>query len=150
MWLEDRESPKSSMTCWRNRGLLRSAPLGRGRRMNVGLIFGGRSVEHQVSITSARTVARGLAAAGHRVLPLGVAQDGCWIATDAAAAVLEGGRAIEPVGAPVAPTLVHLTGSGAEALFPIVHGTWGEDGTLQGLCEMLDLPYVGPGVTASA
>jgi D-alanine-D-alanine ligase len=118
--------------------------------MNVGLIFGGRSVEHQVSITSARTVARGLAEAGHRVIPLGVAQDGCWISTQEAAAVLEGGRAIEPVGAPVAPTLVHLTGSGAEALFPIVHGTWGEDGTLQGLCEMLDLPYVGPGVTASA
>jgi D-alanine-D-alanine ligase len=119
--------------------------------MNVGLIFGGRSVEHQVSITSARTVARGLTEAGHRVIPLGIAQDGCWISPAAAAAVLAGGgKAIEPVGAPVAPTLVHLTGSGAEALFPIVHGTWGEDGTLQGLCEMLDLPYVGPGVTASA
>jgi D-alanine-D-alanine ligase len=119
--------------------------------MNVGLIFGGRSVEHQVSITSARTVARGLAEAGHRVIPLGIAQDGCWIAPEAAGAVLWGdARAIPPVGLPVAPTLVHLTGSGAEALFPIVHGTWGEDGTLQGLCEMLDLPYVGPGVTASA
>jgi D-alanine-D-alanine ligase len=119
--------------------------------MNVGLIFGGRSVEHQVSITSARTVARGLAEAGHRVIPLGIAQDGCWVPTADAAAVLAGdARAIAPVGSPVAPTLVHLTGAGAEALFPIVHGTWGEDGTLQGLCEMLDLPYVGPGVTASA
>jgi D-alanine-D-alanine ligase len=119
--------------------------------MNVGLIFGGRSVEHQVSINSARTVARGLAEAGHGVIPLGIAQDGCWVPTSAAAAVLAGdARAIEPVGSAVAPTLVHLTSSGAEALFPIVHGTWGEDGTLQGLCEMLDLPYVGPGVTASA
>jgi len=119
--------------------------------MNVGLIFGGRSVEHQVSITSARTVARGLAEAGHRVIPLGIAQDGCWIPTADAAAVLAGAaKAIAPVGLSIAPTLVHLTSSGAEALFPIVHGTWGEDGTLQGLCEMLDLPYVGPGVTASA
>jgi D-alanine-D-alanine ligase len=121
--------------------------------MKVGLIFGGRSVEHQVSITSARTVARGLAEAGHRVVPLGIAQDGCWIAPAAAAEVLAGpAREIPPVGGAVAPTLAHLTGSAAdiEVLFPIVHGTWGEDGTLQGLCEMLDLPYVGPGVTASA
>jgi D-alanine-D-alanine ligase len=50
----------------------------------------------------------------------------------------------------VAPTLRHLIESGVEVIFPILHGTWGEDGTLQGLCEMLDLPYVGPGVTASA
>ena len=119
--------------------------------MNVGVIFGGRSVEHQVSINSARTVARGLTEAGHRVIPLGIAQDGCWVPTADAADVLAGGaKEIPPVGEPIAPTLVHLTSSGAEALFPIVHGTWGEDGTLQGLCEMLDLPYVGPGVTASA
>ncbi len=51
---------------------------------------------------------------------------------------------------PVAPTLRHLLASGVEVLFPIVHGTWGEDGTLQGLCEMIDVAYVGPGVTASA
>jgi len=57
---------------------------------------------------------------------------------------------IPPLGEPVAPTLARLLGAGAEVLFPLVHGTWGEDGTLQGLCEMLDLPYVGAGVTASA
>jgi D-alanine-D-alanine ligase len=119
---------------------------------HVGVIFGGRSVEHQVSIVSARTVVRGLREAGHRVTPLGIAQDGCWIASEAAEAVLASGRrtTIEPVGGAVAPTLTHLISSGVEVLFPIVHGTWGEDGTLQGLCEMLDLPYVGPGVTASA
>jgi D-alanine-D-alanine ligase len=118
---------------------------------HVGVIFGGRSVEHQVSIRSARTVAAGLAGAGHRVTPLGIAQDGCWISPDESAAVLAGEAAeIAPLGLPVAGTLGHLTSSGVEALFPIVHGTWGEDGTLQGLCEMLDLPYVGAGVTASA
>jgi D-alanine-D-alanine ligase len=118
---------------------------------HVGVIFGGRSVEHQVSIRSARTVAKGLREAGHQVTPLGIAQDGAWIDRGTSEAVLAGDvKTIEPLGVPVAPTLQHLISSGVEVLFPIVHGTWGEDGTLQGLCEMLDLPYVGPGVTASA
>ncbi len=118
---------------------------------HVGVVFGGRSVEHQVSIASARTVARGLREAGHRVTPLAIAQDGCWLDRAASAAVLDGEvRAIPAVGAAVAPTLAALLDAGVEAVFPIVHGSWGEDGTLQGLCEMLDLAYVGPGVTASA
>ncbi len=118
---------------------------------HVGVIFGGRSVEHQVSIRSARTVVQGLRAAGHEVTPLGVAQDGCWIDSVASEAVLTGGIAtIAPLELPIAPTLRHLLASGVEVLFPIVHGTWGEDGTLQGLCEMIDVAYVGPGVTASA
>jgi D-alanine-D-alanine ligase len=118
---------------------------------HVGVIFGGRSVEHQVSIRSARTVVQGLRAAGHQVTPLGIAQDGCWIDSIASEAVLSGGIAtIAPLEMPVAPTLRHLLASGVEVLFPIVHGTWGEDGTLQGLCEMIDVAYVGPGVTASA
>ncbi len=119
---------------------------------NVGVVFGGRSVEHQVSIASARTVARALREAGHGVTPLGIAQDGCWLCReDSAAALAEGEvRAIPAVGAPVAPTLAALLTAGVEVVFPIVHGSGGEDGSLQGLCEMLDLPYVGPGVTASA
>src|ERR1700688_3103616 len=118
---------------------------------NIGVVFGGRSVEHQVSIASARTVARGLREAGHQVTPLGIAQDGCWLDRAAAAAVLAGEeRTIPPLGVAVAPTLEALLTSGVEVVFPIVHGSWGEDGTLQGLCEMLDLPYVGPGVTARA
>lgn len=117
---------------------------------HVGVIFGGRSVEHQISIRSARTVVEGLRQAGHRVTPLGIAQDGCWIDAARSEAALAAGRPIAPVGQPVPPTLRHLIESGVEVLFPIVHGTWGEDGTLQGLCEMLDLPYAGPGVTASA
>src|SRR5262245_47457423 len=103
----------------------------------VGLIFGGRSVEHQVSIRSARTVAQGLAQAGHAVVALGVAQDGGWIKPARGAAVLASDDACEipPLGEPVAPTVARLLSSGAEVLFPLVHGTWGEDGTLQGLCE---------------
>jgi D-alanine-D-alanine ligase len=118
---------------------------------HVGVIFGGRSVEHRVSIRSARTVVQALRAAGHQVSPLGIAQDGCWIDGEASEAVLSGGiAAIAPLEMPAAPTLRHLLAAGVEVLFPIVHGTWGEDGTLQGLCEMIDVAYVGPGVTASA
>ncbi|MFN7963771.1 MAG: D-alanine--D-alanine ligase A, partial [Thermoanaerobaculia bacterium] len=119
--------------------------------MRVGLVFGGRSVEHRVSVTSARTVARGLAEAGHEVVPLAVAQDGCWLPPEAGRAALEGRLdALEPLGRPIRSTLGVLVDSPVDAVFPIIHGTWGEDGTLQGLFEMLDLPYVGCGVTASA
>ncbi len=117
----------------------------------VGLIFGGRTVEHQVSLTSARAVAAALRQAGHEVVPFGVAEDGCWLEPEAAEPALCGKlERLPALGQPVAGTLVHLIDSGVEVLFPIVHGTWGEDGSLQGLCEMLDLPYVGAGVAASA
>ncbi|MEO8503864.1 MAG: D-alanine--D-alanine ligase family protein [Acidobacteriota bacterium] len=117
----------------------------------VGVIFGGRSVEHQVSLNSARTVTRALTEAGHETIPLGIAQDGCWLGHEASAAALSGGiKSIEPLGIPVPPTLRHLLAASLDVVFPIVHGTWGEDGTLQGLCEMLGIAYVGAGVTASA
>jgi|CXWL01.1.fsa_nt_gi D-alanine-D-alanine ligase len=119
--------------------------------MRVGLIFGGRSVEHRVSLVSSRTVAAGLAEAGHEVVPLGIAEDGCWVGRAASASAVAGKLdVLAAVGEPVAATLSHLFAADVDALFPIVHGTWGEDGTLQGLCEMLDLPYVGAGVAACA
>ncbi len=118
---------------------------------HVALVFGGRSVEHEVSIVSARTVARALAEAGHEVVPLALAQDGCWVGPDASHAALAGGvKAIEPLGLPIAVTVRHLLAAHYDVAFPITHGTWGEDGTLQGLFEMLDLAYVGAGVAASA
>jgi D-alanine-D-alanine ligase len=124
---------------------------GSSEMARVGLVFGGRSVEHQVSLNSARTVARALVEGGHEVAALGLAQDGCWLGPEASAAALSGGiKALEPLGLPVPPTLRHLLTANVDVVFPIVHGTWGEDGTLQGLCEMLDLPYVGANVTASA
>jgi D-alanine-D-alanine ligase len=120
----------------------------------VGLVFGGRSVEHLVSVTSARTVASGLAAAGHEVEPFGIDRDGFWVDRETSAAALAGeSEAIEgpPEAAPrSAAGLGRLVESGVEAVFPLVHGTWGEDGTLQGFFEIVGLPYVGAGVTASA
>jgi len=117
----------------------------------VGVVFGGRSVEHRVSVVSARTVSAALREAGHEVVPLGIAEDGGWVGGAAAAACLNGeSDSIPSLGEPVASTLGVLMEASIDVAFPIVHGTWGEDGTLQGLFEMLDLPYVGAGVAASA
>jgi D-alanine-D-alanine ligase len=120
--------------------------------LRVGLVFGGRSVEHRVSVLSARTVAGALAAAGFEVVPLGIAQDGMWTAPEESVAVLDGrtDEVVPSSGAPAAASLAVLAEAKVEVVFPLVHGTWGEDGTLQGLCEMADLPYVGAGVAASA
>ncbi len=117
----------------------------------VGLIFGGRTVEHKVSVQSARTVHAALLEAGHQVVALGIAQDGCWLPPKTGAMALTGEMdLLGPVGLPIAGTVKHLLEAEVEVLFPIAHGTWGEDGSLQGLAEMLDLPYVGTGVTSSA
>lgn len=116
----------------------------------VALVFGGRSVEHQVSLRSARTIAAALAAAGHEVVPVGIAIDGSWLDRSASVAALAGDVAtLAPPDCCGKPPFVLLRDD-VDAVFPIVHGTWGEDGTLQGFFEILDLPYVGPGVTASA
>jgi D-alanine-D-alanine ligase len=117
----------------------------------IGLVFGGRSVEHKVSIVSARTVAAALAEAGFEVVPLGIAEDGCWLDPQRSSPALSGEvDSLDGDGGRIAPTLGTLLEAGVEAVFPLVHGTWGEDGALQGLCEMADLPYVGAGVGASA
>jgi len=119
--------------------------------VRVGLVFGGRSVEHRVSVSSARTIAAALVAAGHEVVALGIGPDGCWVESSDGEAALNGEiDALQAVGGRIQDSLHHLLDANIEVLFPVVHGTWGEDGTLQGLCEMLDLPYVGADVSASA
>ena len=118
---------------------------------SIGLIFGGRSVEHKVSVASARTICRALNTAGHSVKPLGVGPDGGWVPAAIAQSALDGKiDQLPPGGRPIVASLRVLLEATVDAFFPIIHGTWGEDGTLQGLCEMLDVPYVGAGVTASA
>jgi D-alanine-D-alanine ligase len=108
-------------------------------------------VEHQVSVASARTVARGLTEAGHQVHPLGIGPDGCWIEAATAQRALDGAIDRLPEGGiTAARSLAPLLEAEVDLLFPIIHGTWGEDGTLQGFCEILDLPYAGPGVATSA
>jgi D-alanine-D-alanine ligase len=119
--------------------------------MRVGLVFGGRSVEHVVSVRSAKTVRQGLEQAGHEVVPLGIAENGAWLPPAVGRAVLESDSKSLPVPSElVAASVRHMLEAQVQCIFPIVHGTNGEDGTLQGFFEVLDVPYVGCGVAASA
>jgi D-alanine-D-alanine ligase len=101
--------------------------------MRVAVLGGGRSSEHEVSLKSAAAVAAGVGAAGHEVLEITLHQDGTW-ACGGEALVLAPGRGLLE----------------ADVVFPALHGPFGEDGTVQGLLELLDVPYVGAGVLASA
>jgi len=122
-------------------------------KKKIGVIFGGRSPEHEVSIESAKTVCAGLEKAGFEARPLYAPRTGGWRQV-ALKDLLAGGRlsgaAIEPSLA--AGGFVKKKGGrvALDAFFPIIHGSTGEDGVLQGLLELLAVPYTGCGVTASA
>ena len=102
--------------------------------MRVAVLHGGRSSEHPVSLASAESAIGGLAAAGHEVLPVLLERGGGWRGPDGAPLRLEPGAGL----------------LGADVAFPVLHGPFGEDGTVQGLLELLDVPYVGAGVLASS
>ena len=97
------------------------------------MLGGGRSSEHQVSLVSAESVRAGLEEAGHTPVEVMLERDGRWT-SDGSALALEPGAGL----------------LGADVAFPVLHGPFGEDGTVQGLLELLDVPYVGAGVAASA
>ncbi len=101
--------------------------------MNVAVLSGGRSSEHDVSLASGASVREGLEQAGHAILDVRLERDGTWTHGGEELA-LHPGRGL----------------LGADAVFPVLHGPLGEDGTVQGLLELLDVPYVGSGVLASA
>jgi D-alanine--D-alanine ligase len=133
----------------------------------VLLLFGGRSAEHDVSRVSAVAVGRALASAGFDVVPVGITVDGAWLYSEeirralqkdpdslGSALIVEG----EPVMLRVDPqqpglqTLTHVAAEpiAVDVVFPVLHGPFGEDGTVQGLCELADLAYVGAGIVGSA
>ncbi len=104
------------------------------RSARVALLGGGRSSEHEVSLASAASVREGLGTAGHEVLDIEVGRDGVWRRDGGAEVAVTPGRGLD----------------GVDVVFPVLHGPFGEDGTVQGLLECLDVPYVGAGVLASA
>lgn len=122
-------------------------------RTRVALVFGGRSGEHEVSVVSARSVAAALDQERYDVVPMAIDRAGRWADPATAAEVLR--QAVARVdGAPgfVGCTRLdpRLLSGEIDVVLPVLHGPFGEDGTIQGLCEMLDLPYTGCSVAASA
>jgi D-alanine-D-alanine ligase len=101
--------------------------------MRVAVLSGGRSSEHDVSLRSGASVARGLEAAGHEVVAVTIERDGRWLCVGEALQLTPGAGLLD-----------------AGAVFPALHGAFGEDGSVQGLLELLDVPYVGSDVLASA
>ncbi len=122
-------------------------------KLRVGLVFGGRSGEHEVSVVSAASVAAALDRSRYEIVPMAIDRAGRWADAATAAAVLAAvgatpDRAPEFAGA--AALDPRLLDGSVDVVLPILHGPFGEDGTVQGLCEVLDVPYAGCGVAASA
>lgn len=135
------------------------------RRMRVGVIFGGRSGEHEISLASVRSVIDAMDEEKYKIIPIGITKEGQWIASGDPVRALESGNisASKPaalLGDPSRRNLMKLEEkeralevtqlSELDIIFPVLHGPYGEDGTVQGLLELTGLPYVGAGVTASA
>jgi len=135
--------------------------------LRVGVLFGGRSGEHEVSLASARNVMDALRKAGHTVIPMGITPQGRWLTAGDPLALLTG-ETTTASSTPVTLNGQHAPAESNQAwallpqaskeaplptidlIFPVLHGPYGEDGTVQGLLEMANLPYVGSGVLASA
>ena len=124
-------------------------------------MFGGRSGEHEISLRSADSIIRALDPAKYECVPIAITKSGKWLTSSDATRLLPGAvieaadTHVAILGDPTETGLQHLDGSGAperrlDVVFPVLHGTFGEDGTIQGLLEMAGIPYVGCGVLASA
>jgi D-alanine-D-alanine ligase len=135
------------------------------RKTRVAVVFGGRSAEHAISCVSAGSVIAALDPARYEVVPVGITRDGGWVLHAGADLAIDGGRlpevtdgtAVALVGDPAGRGLAVLGAGQAvgrltevDVVFPVLHGAYGEDGTIQGLLEMSGLPYVGSGVFSSA
>ena len=133
------------------------------RKVRVGVIFGGRSGEHEVSLMSARSVMEALDRAKYEVIPIGIDKNGRWLAGDPMSALTGGHQAQTAtlLPDPQSSSLMQVEQGEAkpatlsavaelDVIFPVLHGTYGEDGTVQGLLELAGLPYVGAGVVGSA
>jgi D-alanine-D-alanine ligase len=132
------------------------------KRLRIGVLFGGRSGEHEVSLASAASVIRGLDPDKYEAIPIGITKEGHWQigagAQKMLPEVLRGGQRVMMTADPTDASLIPLDGSGRsggvaqrlDMVFPVMHGTFGEDGTIQGLLDLAGLPFVGAGVLGSA
>lgn len=133
--------------------------------MNIALLFGGKSGEHEVSLVSATSIAKTIDTKKHSVILVGIDKNGSWylqadamlerVRTDSQAQLsvqADESRRVSVIPGGGAAGALYVAGKAirADLVFPVLHGTYGEDGTVQGLLEMAGLPYVGGGVMASA
>jgi len=134
-------------------------------KIKVGLIFGGRSGEHEVSFCSASSIIKIIDKDKYTVVPIGITKEGRWISAQASELALQSGKikgksTVILLNDPSGRALVRIDNNQRlekssalerlDVIFPVLHGPYGEDGTVQGLLELADIPYVGAGVTASA
>ena len=122
-------------------------------KQRVAVIFGGRSGEHEVSVVSARSVVNALDPGRWEAVPIAITRQGAWLGTVQSREAIEGGRS--GFDGEIGESLLQSAGALADlascdVAFPLVHGTYGEDGTLQGFLEIAGIPYAGCGVAASA
>lgn len=131
------------------------------RNMRVGVIFGGRSGEHEVSLASARSVMAAMDPAKYQIVPIGITHDGRWLTQGDPMKALSGAAATaaqvssDPAtdaeaGRELVPGATGASFPRLDVVFPVLHGPYGEDGTVQGLLELAGLPFVGCGVLASS
>jgi D-alanine-D-alanine ligase len=148
------------------------------KKLRVGILFGGRSGEHEVSLRSARSILKAIDRKKYEVVELGISPEGRWLQGGAAQALLGAGESVAAPSKmrgsfPIDKLRVRMTtkddgdgseaglsivsaaaepgsGTGLDVVFPVLHGTFGEDGTVQGLFELADVAYVGSGVLGSA
>jgi D-alanine-D-alanine ligase len=140
------------------------------KKLRVGVIYGGRSGEHEVSLASAAAVFKNLDPARYDAIPIRIEKDGRWMlpshppVLQAAADAIAAAKTQARVDGPQAYPVVHpggdalitidaqavVSGRAVDVMFPVLHGPYGEDGTVQGLLELANVPYVGAGVLASA
>ncbi len=133
-------------------------------KLRVGILFGGRSGEHEVSLLSAASILKAIDPKKYEVVPVGITKEGRWVTSSSAEALL-GGTVMPALGeassaqnkalsATAAGSGIQPTALGeslkVDVIFPILHGTFGEDGTIQGLFELANIAYVGSGVLGSA
>ncbi len=125
-----------------------------GDRIRLVVLFGGQSAEHDVSCTTAAHVLRAADPSKYDITPVGISRDGTWAIAEGARAALASGPTalpgrLDPTGSVIAPADV-IVGTTHTVVVPLLHGPMGEDGTVQGLLELANVPYVGSGVLGSA
>jgi D-alanine-D-alanine ligase len=127
------------------------------KKLRVGIVYGGRSGEHEVSVTSAGSIFKHIDRAKYEPVAIKIEKDGRWVVPDQAPLALTAAEIIQQAKRAVSESRALGGGEPAvldaldlDVVFPVLHGPYGEDGTIQGLLELSNIPYVGPGVLASA